>query len=202
MKKKNLGNERDGTGDWVGANRLGGQERPLWGSDMWVQLWVESRAGLVDVQDPRAPGQPRRVQRPWGWNELDVMEARSEARVTGGNREGREEKKCVGDGVCSPHLVGDGQECGLCPRRSGKQDWDYLHGGSEPVVYFVLKVHLYLLMLAVLGLRRARASSGCGQWGLLFLVPGPLPAVASPCGGLSQRWLLPAVASPVAKHVL
>ena len=147
------------------------------------------------------------------------MEARSEARGTGGNREGREEKKCVGDEVCSPHLVGDGQECGLCPRRSGKQDWDYLHGGSEPVVYFVLKAHLYLLMRAVLGLcRRARASSGCGQWGLLFLVPGPLPAVASPsgglslrwplpavaspCGGLSQRWLLPAVASPVAKHVL
>ena len=28
-KKQTLGNERDGTGDRVGANRLGAQERPL-----------------------------------------------------------------------------------------------------------------------------------------------------------------------------
>lgn len=28
-KKKHLGNETDGTGDRVGANRLGAQERPL-----------------------------------------------------------------------------------------------------------------------------------------------------------------------------
>ena len=43
--KKNLGNERDGTGDWVGANRLGGQERPF--EEVIREFSCEWKAGLA-----------------------------------------------------------------------------------------------------------------------------------------------------------
>ena len=63
--KKNLGNERDGTGDWVGANRLGGQERPF--EEVICEFSCEWKAGLASwmaISSPCPPGSPLCVSEP------------------------------------------------------------------------------------------------------------------------------------------